>query len=100
MLFEFLFERFPFDQKKYFTFNKETNESIFLQDLFINDVVIKKIKPELKNDEKLFLKKNEIENNIYNLCVECLNNDPNKRPTFRKIKNLINNFNGINFCFF
>jgi serine/threonine protein kinase len=94
MLFEILFERFPFDEKKYFYLKKDSNEIIFNKDFFISDVVKNKLKPKLTNDEKLFLKNNEIENKIYNLCDECLNDNPNKRPNFIKIKNILNQING------
>jgi serine/threonine protein kinase len=84
-LFEIVFERFPFGEKYL------TNEM-----LFINNVVEKKLKPKLTDDEKLFLKNNEIENKVYNLCVvECLSDDPNKRPTFIQIKNILNQIKRI-----
>jgi serine/threonine protein kinase len=98
-LFEILFERFPFGEKYL------NNQKLFLKDLNYTKKILKKsqydenlflnklskeFKPELTNDEKLFLKNNEIENKIYNLCVDCLNDDPNKRPNFIKIKENIN----------
>jgi serine/threonine protein kinase len=100
MLFEILFERFPFDEKEYFCLNKK-DELIFNKDLFINDIVTNKLKPKLTNKEKLFLKNNEIENKIYNVCVvECLNVESNKRPNFIQIKNILNQIKGIIIYFF
>jgi serine/threonine protein kinase len=83
MLFEILFERFPFDIKY-----------LNNQNIFLNDVVDKKLKPKLTNDEKLFLQKNEIENKIYNICIKCLNDESHKRPNFIQIKNILNQIKG------
>jgi hypothetical protein len=81
MLFELLFERFSFDEK----YLNNTQ-------LFINDYGKKKLKPKLTKDEK-FLKNNEIVNKIY-ICIECLNDDKNKRINFIKIKNILNQIKG------